>query len=115
MLAPTTTGRLVQIIDVTDLADWIEAAGRAGHTGRINAVGEVHSMASFFDTVRSVTGHHGELREVDDDVLLAHGLRYWAGPRSLPLWLPRQDTGFAQRNGGSRGPGLVNTERSAGS
>jgi len=26
-------------------------------------------------------------------------VRYWSGPRSLPLWLPAEWSGFAQRNG----------------
>ena len=26
-------------------------------------------------------------------------VQYWSGPRSLPLWIPAQDVGFAQRSG----------------
>ena len=32
------------------------------------------------------------------EALLAHGVGYWAGPRSLPLWLPAEATGFATRS-----------------
>ena len=32
-------------------------------------------------------------------MLLDRDVRYWAGPRSLPLWLPRSDAAFAQRSG----------------
>lgn len=31
-------------------------------------------------------------------MLLAHDVRYWAGPRSLPLWLPTPDVAMAQRS-----------------
>ena len=45
-----------------------------------------------------VAGHTGELISADDDWLTAHNVNYWAGPRSLPLWLPRSDAVFAQRS-----------------
>ena len=35
---------------------------------------------------------------VEDDWLTAHGVNYWAGPRSLPLWLPLSDSAFARRS-----------------
>ncbi|MBT2503874.1 NAD-dependent epimerase/dehydratase family protein [Curtobacterium sp. ISL-83] len=98
VLVPTTSGRFVQVIDVADLAAWIGHAGRAGITGVVNAVGEPMTMGSFLRRVADVTGYDGELTEVEDEVLLAEDVRYWAGPRSLPLWLPREATGFAQRS-----------------
>lgn len=101
VLAPVTAERHVQVIDVADLAAWIVDAGAARRVGAVNAVGGIHSMDGFFETVREVTGHRGELVEVDDETLLAQGIRYWAGPRSLPLWLPSGDIGFAQRDGGA--------------
>ncbi len=39
-------------------------------------------------------GHTGDLVEADDDWLAAHDVAHWAGPRSLPLWLPRDMPGF---------------------
>lgn len=97
-LLPTTAGRFVQVIDVSDLASWIERAGREGSTGAVNAVGTALPMADFFRTVAEVTGFGGVVVEVDDDVLLANDVHFWAGPRSLPLWLPLSDSGFAQRS-----------------
>ncbi|WP_066523195.1 NAD-dependent epimerase/dehydratase family protein [Curtobacterium ammoniigenes] len=97
-LVPSTLGRFVQVIDVADLAAWTGRAGRTGATGVVNAVGDVVAMSQFFRHVVDVTGYDGELVEVDDDTLLAHGVRYWAGPRSLPLWLPLSDAAFAQRS-----------------
>ncbi|MCZ4067178.1 NAD-dependent epimerase/dehydratase family protein [Microbacterium sp. H37-C3] len=99
VLAPTTGHRFVQFIDVDDLAAWIVGAGAAGLTGAVNAVGEVHTMDDFLRAAGSVAGFEGELITVDDEELLALDVHYWAGPRSLPLWLPIETVGFAQRAG----------------
>lgn len=112
VLSPTTAGRFVQVIDVGDLAAWIGHAGRTGQTGVANAVGPAVPLADFLRRATTSTagptrtasptstaGHDTELVEVEDDVLLDRDVRYWAGPRSLPLWLPRSDAAFAQRSG----------------
>lgn len=99
VLVPTTAGRHVQVIDVDDLAAWLVAAGRARRTGVVNAVGTPVALGAFLADVRAVTATRSELVPVDDTTLLAHGVRYWAGPRSLPLWLPAADAGFALRDG----------------
>lgn len=101
VLTPSTAGRFVQAIDVDDLAQWIVQAGAASHIGVVNAVGAVHTMEDFFRATRAATGFDGELVAIDDDTLLAYGVHYWAGPRSLPLWLPIADGGFVQRDGAS--------------
>jgi len=98
-LAPIATDRFVQVIDVADLARWIELASRDRLMGVVNAVGQIHTMSAFFEAAREVTGFHDDLVAVSDEVLLEHDVRYWAGPRSLPLWLPIADAGFAQRSG----------------
>jgi hypothetical protein len=97
-LIPTTEGRFVQVIDVDDLAAWIGRAGRAGHVGTVNTVGESLPMGDFFRRVSEVTGFNDGFVEVQDETLLANDVRYWAGPRSLPLWLPASDAAFAQRS-----------------
>lgn len=98
VLTPTTSGRFVQVIDVADLAAWIGHAGRVGHTGVVNAVGEVVPMRDFLRRAAAAVGHDGGFVEVEDDVLLANDVRHWAGPRSLPLWLPLAEVGFMQRS-----------------
>lgn len=97
-LVPTTTERAMQVIDVADLATWIERAGRDGVVGAVNAVGDVHGLGDFLDLARIVVGFDGELVAVDDATLLDLDVRHWAGPRSLPLWLPAEDTGFLRRD-----------------
>jgi 2'-hydroxyisoflavone reductase len=98
VLAPTIADRFVQVIDVGDLAAWIIAAGISGVTGIMNAVGESHAFDNFLLQVSEVAGFTGELVTVDDAWLLEHDVHYWAGPRSLPLWLPVPYTGFAKRS-----------------
>lgn len=98
VLTPTTAGRHVQAIDVADLAMWIINAGGADRTGIVNAVGESHEFEDFLAEARSVTGFAGEFVTVDDAWLLEHDVRFWAGPRSLPLWLPIADAAFAERS-----------------
>jgi 2'-hydroxyisoflavone reductase len=98
VLVPTAAGRFVQVIDADDLAVWIERSGREASVGVVNAVGETWPMTDFFRCVAETAGYDGELVEVDDDALLAQDVHYWAGPRSLPLWLPLTDSAFAQRS-----------------
>lgn len=99
VLVPNTAGRFVQAIDVADLAAWIRESGRSGLGGVVNAVGEIHEMEDFLQAAAAVAGFDGELVAVEDDVLVANGVQYWAGPKSIPLWLPLSDAGFAQRSG----------------
>lgn len=45
VLVPRTEGRVVQMIDLRDLAEWVVAAGHEGTTGIYNVVGEQHELA----------------------------------------------------------------------
>jgi nucleoside-diphosphate-sugar epimerase len=98
VLVPTSTGRHVQGIDVDDLAAWIELAGRAGVTGPVNAVGEEHPLADVLTAARDAADAATESVTLDDDTLEARGVQYWSGRRSLPLWLPAGEAGFARRS-----------------
>ncbi|MCM3502897.1 reductase [Microbacterium sp. P26] len=122
VLVPETAGRHVQGIDVDDLAAWIELAGRTGVTGPINAVGEELPLAAVLAAAREAAQRHtdapvSESMPLDDEALSARGVQYWAGPRSLPLWLPAEARGFSRRSdaafvasGGRRRP-LAETMR----
>jgi len=98
VLVPPTAARYAQVIDVDDLAAFLVAAGRAASTGTVNAVGDAVAMAAFLDEAAEVVGFTGQLATADDDWLLAHGVNYWAGPRSLPLWIPAEDAALMQRS-----------------
>lgn len=96
-LIPTTARRDVQIIDVDDLAAWLVRVGAGGVAGVANAVGPPHPFADVLAQTRDATGFRGDVIAATDDELLAYDVAYWAGPRSLPLWLPADAAGFAQR------------------
>nr|WP_233200589.1 NAD-dependent epimerase/dehydratase family protein [Cryobacterium sp. M15] len=98
VLVPNAKNRYVQFIDVRDLAGWLISAGQRGLTGVYNAVGSEHELATVLVAAARVAGHTGELVSAEDDWLTAHNVNYWAGPRSLPLWLLRSDSAFARRS-----------------
>ena len=99
VLVPETKGRYVQFIDIRDLAAWLVDAGLRGLTGTYNVVGSEHNFSDFLHSAAQVAGHMGELISADDRWLNEHGVNYWAGPHSLPLWLPIGDAAFARRSG----------------
>lgn len=98
VLTPVTDNRAVQVIDVQDLARWIVRAGQEGVTGVINATGDQHPLAEVLALAADIAGFNGRMVSADDDWLRKNDVRYWAGPRSLPLWLPEADVPFAQRD-----------------
>lgn len=98
VLVPESHGRCVQFIDVRDLAGWLMRAGNQRLTGIYNAVGTERELSTVLLAAAQVAGHSGEFISADDDWLTAHNVNYWAGPRSLPLWLPRSESAFAQRS-----------------
>ncbi|MBB3159106.1 nucleoside-diphosphate-sugar epimerase [Microbacterium proteolyticum] len=98
VLTPKAAGRYVQGIDVDDLAAWIERAGRARVAGPINAVGEEYPLAAVLAASQAAAGEESETVALDDATLEAHGVQYWMGPRSLPLWLPAEARGFSRRS-----------------
>lgn len=95
VLLPPTTGRLTQVIDVDDLADFIVGSGSSG---AVDAVGDPIPLAALLEEFRAAAGHTGETIEADDEWLRTHGVEYWAGERSLPLWLPADMDGFMARS-----------------
>ena len=98
VLAPTLRGLTAQVIDVDDLAEFIVGRGESGWHGVANATGESLDLAALLALARETAGHTGRIHEADDEWLTAHEVAHWAGPRSLPLWLPRDMPGFATRS-----------------
>ena len=80
------------------LSEWLISAGQRSLTGIYNAVGSERDFSAVLLAAARVAGHTGELIMAEDDWLTAHDINYWAGPRSLPLWLPRGDTALARRS-----------------
>ena len=97
VLVPDAPQARVQVIDVDDLAAAVVGLGRARFTGAVNAVGDSVPLADVLAAAREVAGHTGELVPAAPDWLESHDVAFWAGPRSLPLWLPADLPGFATR------------------
>ncbi|MCM3780296.1 NAD-dependent epimerase/dehydratase family protein [Microbacterium hydrocarbonoxydans] len=95
VLVPVTSGREVQVIDADDLAQFVVTTTA---TGVVNAIGDRHPFADVLSLFRARARHDGEVVEADDDWLVAHGVDYWMGERSLPLWLPADMPGFMCRS-----------------
>ncbi|MDN3495621.1 NAD-dependent epimerase/dehydratase family protein [Planococcus sp. APC 4015] len=98
VLVPATGGRTTQVIDVDDLASFIVTVGRGSWTGVVDTIGASVPLRTSLELARKVAGHTGVVVEASDDALAAAGVRHWAGPRSLPLWLPEGMPGFTTRD-----------------
>jgi 2'-hydroxyisoflavone reductase len=94
VLSMRPTERMSQVIDVRDLAAFV---ARATGTGAINAVGVSYPLTEALDRAARVAGFTGQRVEAEDDWLLTNDVNYWAGPRSLPLWLPAEDAAMMTR------------------
>lgn len=105
VLVPETTDVPTQVVDVRDLATWLVTTEGSG---AFNVVGDVLPLGEHLATARGVAGHTGPLVTVTTDWLTANEVTPWAGPRSLPLWLPMPGwEGFAARgNARARAAGL---------
>lgn len=97
VLAPGRPERLVQWIDVADLASWVLDAAERGTGGTYDAIGAPIGMGPFLDWVADALVGLGaaagrpEFTWVPQDFLLEHGVTPWAGPDSLGFWLPEPD------------------------
>lgn len=123
VLVPDMPAASTQIIDVRDLAAWLLTAAEQDVTGTLNAVGEPVPFAAYLEESQRLAGDvageaagepsgevAGETARVvaaPSDWLAARGVNYWAGPDSLPLWLPPGHEGFTTRsNAAARAAGL---------
>ena len=99
VLVPEATGHETQTIDVRDLAEWMISAGEHCYHGPVNAVGERCHLGDVLAAAREVAGHTGKVVVADARWLTKRGVTGWAGPRSLPLWLPEPEyAGFGARD-----------------
>jgi nucleoside-diphosphate-sugar epimerase len=99
VLAPGRPADAVQFVDVRDLAAWLVAAAQAGLAGTYDGMGAPMPRADLLAGLADGTGSHPVLTWVDQDFLVARDVQPWAGPRSLPLWLPLPEyAGFLARD-----------------
>jgi 2'-hydroxyisoflavone reductase len=91
VLAPGRPGDTTQVIDVRDLADWVVTAAEARTTGDFDGAGPRTTMGEVLAAVAEGCAAEVELTWVPQEFLTAQGVEPWAGPDSLPLWLPRPE------------------------
>jgi nucleoside-diphosphate-sugar epimerase len=94
VLAPEHPDVPTQVIDVRDLAAWIVTGVEDGLTGAYDATSRVRSLGDVLGEIVAGVGGGAELTWVPADFLTEHDVRPWAGPRSLPLWLPEDSRGL---------------------
>ncbi|WP_159702536.1 epimerase [Arthrobacter sp. 18067] len=109
VLVPDVPDDATQIIDVRDLAGWVLQAVEDGLTGTFNALGEVVRFEDYLKESQNAAGAAAEdIVRADEEWLLEQGVDYWAGPDSLPLWLPADHDGFqARTNSAARERGMI--------
>lgn len=99
VLAPGSPEDAVQFIDVRDLAQWIVHAAEIHLTGIYDGIGPIRTRGEFLSECASALNTSCTFTWVDRAFLEAHDVRRWAGPRSLPMWLPLPDyAGFLTRD-----------------
>ena len=100
-VVPDTPDQPIQIVDVRDLAAWIVACGEDATTGTLDAVGPRTTLGPMLDEVADAVGAADlERVPVGPHVLAGAGVDSWAGPRSLPLWLPPSHYGLGAHDAG---------------
>jgi len=98
VLVPDATDRRVQVIDARDLADLVVDVGLRGIDVVVDAVGVSVPLREALDLAAAAAGSTGERITATDAQLADAGVRHWAGPGSLPLWLPREAAGLMARS-----------------
>jgi len=98
VIVPGDRDAAAQVIDVDDVADFAVSAGRHDWVGTVNVIGDSLPLHALLANARAAAGHTGDLAEADPAWLEEREIAHWAGPRSLPLWLPRDMPGFATRS-----------------
>lgn len=98
-VVPDAPDQPAQIVDVRDLAEWIVGCGEKQLTGTFDASGPRSTLGAVLDEIADAVGAPDlERVPVDPDVLIVAGVESWAGPRSLPLWLPPTHWGMTSRD-----------------
>jgi nucleoside-diphosphate-sugar epimerase len=78
----------VQVIDVVDLAAWLVASAEGQVSGTYDAVGPSHSFGDLAESCAAAARVDPDLVDPGEEWLVSEGVTPWAGPDSIPLWLP---------------------------
>ena len=90
VLAPGIPGRLVQFIDVRDLAGWVAVMAEGRRTGIFNATGPATPLpfGDLLSECKAVSASDAAFAWVPDEWLVENEVQPWV---DLPLWLPEED------------------------
>ena len=89
VLAPGRPDRMIQFIDVRDLAEWTVRMIERKETGTYNASGSPSAltMQQLLETAKVVSDSDASLTWVDEHFLLQEPVNAWS---EMPLWLPEE-------------------------
>ncbi|GLZ37657.1 NAD-dependent epimerase/dehydratase family protein [Actinokineospora sp. NBRC 105648] len=87
-----------QFVDVRDLAAWIIDAAEQGTTGVFDGIGPSVGLLDLLASIADIIGAEVEFVPVTPDDLAELKVNHWAGPRSLPLWLPATHAAMTGRD-----------------
>lgn len=91
VLGPGDPDDLMQVIDVRDLAEWIVDCAEARTTGVYDGIGPATPMSELLAQAAEGVDAEPSFTWVDQAFLTEQGAEPWAGPESIPLWLPRPE------------------------
>jgi len=91
VLAPGERIDLMQVIDVRDLAEWIVDASESRLAGVYDGIGPATPMLELLTEAAAGVEAECSFTWVNQTFLIEQGVEPWAGPDSVPLWLPRPD------------------------
>ncbi len=94
VLVPDVPAQPMQVVDVRDLATWIVRLSDDRATGVVHGVGESTTVGRLLELSSQAAAFAGRHAAATPDWLHGHDVGEWAGPRSLPLWLPRSHHGM---------------------
>lgn len=97
ILAPGSSERPIQLLDVADLADWLVRNAESGLSGKVDVAGPTYgaTMNSFLQACLDATESQGKLIWVEDDFLLNESAEMDA---DLPYWIPENENGLFEVN-----------------
>lgn len=98
VLVPAIPDAPTQTIDLDDLAEWLIDAADRRVTGVFNTVGPSVGFGDLIKATAAQVGFSGSLTWAEPAWLAEHGAAYWAGPDSLPHWLPEGYEGHGARS-----------------
>ncbi|MCP2259341.1 Nucleoside-diphosphate-sugar epimerase [Streptoalloteichus tenebrarius] len=101
VVVPDVPDQPTQHVDVRDLADWIVDAAEGRLVGTFDGIGPARPLPELLGEIAELVAPDDvELVPVSPEKLAEAGVQPWSGPRSLPLWLPREMYGMTAHDAG---------------